>query len=223
MSVALARKIDERGALRAAIENASSTKVALSKAQASLEAATEHMARAGVRLRAAGVAVGKVREEHIERVANALGDGREPPSATSVQAARDAESEARDELDAARAAAELIKSDIADLESDVAVAGRAVHKALAEMMDPACRALIVQVRARHQQFLRAKSALLSVAGLFDTWSEVAKEANTAANQPGFRLLHGDTTESQSGAVRQQWESALKALRENADAKLPDID
>jgi hypothetical protein len=222
-AVALVRKDDPRAALRAAIENAASVKADLAKRQASLEAATEHVVRAEQRLRTASAAVGQAREEHIERVANALGDGREPPSATSVQAARDAESEARDELDAARAAAEQIKSNIADLESDVSVANRARDRALAQFLEPTCRRLTAEVRERHEKFVCARTALLEVATatLFDTWSETYKEAHLAANQPDFRL-HGDTA-SRSSATREQWETALKALRTDPDAALPAID
>jgi hypothetical protein len=136
MSVALARKIDERGALRAAIENAATVKAARARAQSSLEAAAEHVARAEARLRTATAAVGQAREEHIERVAHALGDGREPPTALSVQAARDAETEARDERDAAKAAIAQIERDIADLQSDVSVANGVVNRALAQTLEP---------------------------------------------------------------------------------------
>jgi hypothetical protein len=212
------KKIDERAALRVAIENASSTKAALAKAQASLEAATEHVARAEARLRTASAAVAQTREEHIGRVARALGDGREPPTAaTSVQASRDAEIEARDEKDAAKAAVEQIAAGIADLETDMRVASKAVDKVLAETLEPTLRRLIAEARAHRARFLQAQAALTVVSGLWSPWDEIRKEADRVG------VFNPDADARVADPARRAWETALKALRESADAELPPID
>jgi hypothetical protein len=121
-TVTAIRKVDEadpRGALRLAIEHEVARAADLAKRQTSLEAATKHVAAAEERLRTASAAVGKAREEHAGRVVRAVVDGRAPPMMT-LQDKRDSENEARDELEAAKAATTQIEEQIADLEIEVA-------------------------------------------------------------------------------------------------------
>jgi hypothetical protein len=205
-----------RGALRVAIEAASSKKAELAKRHASLEAAAEHVARAQERLRLATAAVAKAKEEHTARVTRALEENREPPRSTIVQDARNMEAETLGELNAAKAAVEAIATGVKDLEVDVTVAGRAVNAALAQTLEPTLRRLIEEARAHRDAYLRAQVAMVAVAGLFDTWRPLRKQST-------FIGLGSDADGRVMDAARRQWETALAALRLDPDAELPAIE
>jgi hypothetical protein len=216
MSVALARKPDERAALRAAVSAAATVKAELVKRQAGLEAASEHATRAGERARLASAAVGKAKEEHTARVTRALEEGREPPRSTTVQYARDMEVEALDELSVAKAAIEQITADVADLQTDVRVAGRAVDRALAEMLVPLARHLIDEVNERHERFLHVQAALSAVGALCgDSWSAIRKEIDLSG-------LRTDALDRRVDMTSAKWRLALNAVREDSAAELPSI-
>jgi hypothetical protein len=216
-ALASKKSSDERAALRAAVGVAAAVKADLAKRHASLEAASEHAARARERSRVATAAIAKAREEHVARVTRALEEGREPPRSTTVQDARGMETDALDELNAATAAVEAIAADVRDLEVDVEVAGRAVDAALAQTLIPVARDLLLRARDNHLKLLVSREALHAVTTVFNHWNGGA-EITHAANRVGSA---NDEDARAVAGIRQEWENAVAALRENADAPLPE--
>jgi hypothetical protein len=105
--------------------------------------------------------------------------------------------------------------DLTDAEADAAVAARAVDRALAETLGPVARRLLEEVRERHARFLMTQAALSAVGSLCgDPWSETRKEIDRAG-------LFTDALARLSSATEKEWLDAIKALRENADAPLPE--
>jgi hypothetical protein len=215
MSVALARKTDDRAELRAAIENAAAVKAELTKRQGALEQAVEYAGVARMRLETATAAIGRAKEEHAGRLARAFADGREPPTAI-LQDTRDMADAARDAADAAKAAAEAITTGIKDLQVDAVVAGRAVDDALRNAVEPVLFRLIAQARALHSNYLATQAVMTEVAGLFDAWHPARKAAS-------FVGLAGAADDARvMDASVAMWRSALAALRNDPDFDLPSI-
>jgi hypothetical protein len=209
-------RIDERAELRRAIAAAQKARAAVDKQHDAIERAKELVAESVGALAAASTAVSTARQDHAQHIASVITGGGSPTSTGLIRAACAHERDAQDDLAASKDALSSLEADLADLESDAAVASRAVGRALATTLEPLCRRLAAETRAQYARFLATQAALSAVASLFDPWSPVAKEAGLAG-------LFSDALASQSSAVRKQWESAIKALRESADAVLPPLE
>jgi hypothetical protein len=207
---------DERAELRRAIAAAQKARAAVDKQHDAIERAKELVAEAVGALAAASTAVSTARQDHAQHIASVITGGGSPTSTGLIRAACAHERDAQDDLAASKDALSSLEADLADLESDVTVAGRTVGKALAEAMRRVTGSLIAEVRERHLSFLRARAALSAVASLFDPWSEIAKEAGLAG-------LYGDALGQRANETGAKWQAALKALRENADAELPSLE
>jgi hypothetical protein len=195
----LARKAehtDERAALRQAVLAAAHAKAAVAAHCAAIERARELVAEAQTKLAAARAGGGS------------------PSSAGVIRAARTAERDCEDDIEAAKSALLLLETGLADLESDAAVAGKAVEKVLAVTMEPVVCRLIEEARVQHAQFVMTQAALSALGSLWDSWDPVSKQINRVG-------VFNDADARLSVASRQKWEAALNAMRENADAPLPD--
>jgi hypothetical protein len=217
MSVALAKKVDERAELRRAVADVREARIAGDKQREAIERAREHVTEAVATHAAAAAAVSTAQQDHAAHVASAITGGASPTATGLIRAARALARDSEDELAAVRAALTKLEADLADLEVDTAAAGRAVDAALAEMMEPIARDLVVEVLGRRRGFLRAQAALAAMGSLFISWSELRRKIDRTA-------LFGDDDDVRvSRAAAQEWNTALKAMRENADAELPPID
>jgi hypothetical protein len=218
MSVAsLARKDerpDERAELRRAIAAAQKARAAVDKHHDAVERAEGVVAEAVGTLAAASAAVNTARQDHAQHIATAITGGSSPTSTGLIRAARAHERDAEDDHVAAKEALRSLQADLADLESDAAVAGRAVDAALATMMLPVAHRLLEEVRTHHVRWLAAQAAVTALGGLWDSWTEIHKRIDSTSSR-------SDADARFSIAARAEWETALKALRENADAPLPE--
>jgi hypothetical protein len=206
---------DERAELRRAIAAAKKARAAVDKQHDAIERAKELVAEAVGTLAAASAAVNTARQDHAQHIASVITGGGSPTSTGLIRAACAHERDAQDDLAASKAALSSLQADLADLESDAAVASRAVGRALATTLEPLCRRLVAETRAQYARFLETQAALSAVSALFDPWSPVATEAGLAG-------LFSDALASQSSAVREQWKAALSALRSDPGHCLPEL-
>jgi hypothetical protein len=215
MSVAAValKKPDERAALRSAVADAQEARAAVVKAQNAIERAEQLVAENQTKLASATKAVADAQSEDATRLASVLAAGGTSLTARAARQARTDEAEAVDDVEAARSALASLREALVETERDAAAAGRAVDDALRGLMEPIVRALIAEARAHRDSFLRAQVAMTVVAGLRDAWDPLRKEAS-------FVGLASDADGRVMDASRQKWEAALKALRKNADAPLP---
>jgi hypothetical protein len=226
---------DQRAALRAAVENAETMKATLAKREAALEQAVKFVAAAQTRLETATAAVGEAKAAHAERVARALADGLEPPTAT-LQVARDTETETRDELDAARAAVEQIKAQIADLVIETADAENAVLVQINALFASVVARKLADAKRLRVELLVLKSEL---SGLLqddspprfadDLARYIAQKKRNAASPLRDEVHHflsidqplfDDEVWAKANAAQRAWKQARAALRSDPDVPLP---
>jgi hypothetical protein len=209
-------KTDDRAELRRAVADCVAARAAVDKHREAIERAREHVTEAAGNAAAADTALNAAQRDHAQRIATAIADGSSPTATGLIRAARAHERDAEDELAAAKDALARLEADLADLEVDAAAGGRAVDDALRDALEPMLRALIEATRAHHASYLRAQVAMTVVAGLRDPWDPLRKEA-------GFIGLGSAADGRTMDASRREWESALAALRLDADAPLPTDD
>jgi hypothetical protein len=219
MSVTALKKIDERAELRRAVTDAQEARAAVDRQRVSIERGTELVAEAVANLAAASAAVNTARETHAQHIASAITGGGSPTTTGLIPAARAHERDAEDELEALKSALSSLQAGLADMESDAAVAGRAVDAALAQALMPVARDLLVRTRDHYLKFMATDEALHAVTAVFNHWdggTEIAQQANRAGSLT-------DADARTLGATKQQWKAALEALKRDADAPLPPIE
>jgi hypothetical protein len=206
---------NERGALRHAVSAAAKARAAVAAHHAAIERAQEHVAEAVGNVAAASAAVNTARQDHAKQIASVITGGGSPTATGLIRAARAHERDAEDELAALKEALGSLQADLADLETDVSVAGRAVDAALAEMLKPVATRLLEEARAHHLRFLTTREALNVVGRSFNPWDggELTKQIDRVGtfSEADVRV---------SIATRQQWLDAIEALKMDAGAPLP---
>ena len=222
MSVALARKTDERAALRAAIMTAEGAKAALAEREAALEKAAEYAALAQRKLETATGALGRAREAHAERLARAHIDGREPPSAT-LQDKRDEVDTARDELDAARDAVEQLRSEIVHAELAVVAAENQVLTSVNALLVPIAQERLARAKQLRVEFLNVGSELR---GIFSGDPNVPGPMG-AVRDAAIRFLNvtapnfDESVWAEANRRQWAWRDCKEALSNDPDALLPE--
>jgi hypothetical protein len=207
---------DERAALRHVVSAATTARAAAAAHRAAIERARELVAEAQTKLAAARANVAAAREGHAKHIAKTVVAGGEPASSTgAIRAARAVERDCEDDLEAAKSAVLALEGDLADLESDAAVAGKAIDKVLATTMEPIALRLIEEARAHHARFLTTQAALSALGSLWNSWDEIYQQINRAGS-------FTDADARLSRASRQKWETALNSMRMAADSPLPDL-
>jgi hypothetical protein len=86
-------------------------------------------------------------------------------SARAARQARAAETEAGDDVETARNALAQLTTDLAEVETDMQVASKAVDRVLAETLRPVALRLLEEVRGRRARFLTAQAALCTLGRL----------------------------------------------------------
>jgi hypothetical protein len=205
---------DERGALRRAVSDAQRTKAAVDRQLSTIASAREHVREATENLVAARIGVDAAQKGHAHHIAVALSSGSAPSSTGLIRAARATERDCEDECEAAKSAVTALETELADLQADMQIASKAVDRALAETLRPLAVHLLEEVHAHRARFLASQAALTVLGRLWNPWDELAKQIDRTSsyNDPEGRV---------ASAVGKEWESALKALRTDPDAPLPD--
>jgi chromosome segregation ATPase len=208
------KKSDERAALRSAVADLAKAKAAVIEHRAAIERAEEMVAMSKARHAAATAAVATAREQDAKALAAAISTGGSS-SARAARQARAAETEAGDDVEMARNALAQLTTDLAEVETDMQVASKAVDRVLAETLRPVALRLLEEVRGHRARFLMAQAALCTLGRLWNSWDDLVKEIGRTAGS-------SDADAQMSIASEREWEAALKAMRENADAALPDL-
>jgi hypothetical protein len=211
----VSKKDDERSALRQAVSAAAKARAAVAAHQSAIDRARGLVQEAQAQVAAAGVAVNAARESHAQSIADAIIGGSSPTSTSLVRIAQGHAADAAGDRDAARDALTRLEADHALIAADEVAARKAVDRVLVNLLEPTLRRLIAEANAHRDSFLRAQVALVEVAGLFDAWHPLSKEASLVG-----LASDGDARVMEVSAA--SWRSALAALRENPDAKLPAI-
>jgi hypothetical protein len=215
---AIKKGVDERAdpQLRRAILDADAARQQVLATEAAVERARQLVREAQAKVAAAGAEVSAARESHAQNIADSLVADAAPAGTGLIRIAQDHERDATDDLAAARDALVRLESDLVLMTADEAVARKTVERVLGDVLEPTLRRLIAQARAHRDSFLRAQVAMVEVAGLFDAWHPLRKEAS-------FVGLGSDADARLMEVSAAKWRSALAALRESADAPVPDID
>jgi hypothetical protein len=106
----LRKVVDERAALRAAIANVAAARQRLVRHEAATSAAFGHVEATERKIATLENAVERAQQSFTKKIAAALSAGREPPPSGAVADARRAVDTCQDELAAARAAFEQLRS-----------------------------------------------------------------------------------------------------------------
>jgi hypothetical protein len=218
MSIAALVKKDERADPRAevrrAIADAQRARAAVDRQHDAIErAANLAMVNRG-KLTAATKAVATARAEDIRQLAQSIAGGG-TTSPRQAPAAEAAAREAQADVEAARAAHEQLEGELKDVELAAARAGKAVDAALAAMLEPLARRMLEAACSHRLRFLTAQAALSVLGRLWDPWTEISKTIDRTAGS-------SDADTRVSIATRQQWVTAVEALKMDADAKLPSL-
>ena len=222
MSVALARKPDERSdpraALREAIAAAASAREEVVAIQEAIERAHGLSMASRRKLEAATKAIAVAKREDAEQLADALVRGTETTPVQTINRAREEMAAAGDALEASRAAVTRLESvDLKDAEDGVARANKDVTAAIAALLKPVAQRMLAEVHSRKKAYLTAQAALSALGSLWNPWDDIAKQIDrtSSANEDGVQA---------SAASRKQWESAIAALRLDPDvAELPSLE
>jgi hypothetical protein len=164
------------------------------------------------RIEEAAVAVNTAREEHAARVADAIGQGEKPPAATGLKAARAAETDLQDQRSAIQSSIDTIRQDKAAAAAELERAERAVQAAIASMLEPEARKLLEEARIHRTEYLKRVYAINAIRVLIPDDILKQVEVLDCFNAPGNMDL--------SLSIQRHWQSALAALKTNAEAPLP---
>jgi hypothetical protein len=213
MSVtALARKNPdpERVALREAIAVAAKARQAVSATEAAIERAKGLVQTNKAKFEAATAAIVTARDEDARQLAVAISAGG-ASAARAVKKARVDADEAADDLETAKIAVATLKVDLEDVQVEATRAGKAVAAAAAAVLAPIATRMTEEAGAYRARYLARMYAI---------------NALVESGLGKFEHLRFDISDAEDrqlrASVKQLWETALKALRENADAELPDL-
>jgi hypothetical protein len=231
--------IEDRSALRLAIENAAAAKRKLEAREHAREQANAHIDVASEKLSVTEAAVSRARESHARKVASALFAGRVPPGSGVMVEARDAVVAAQDQFEAAKSAAEQIRNELPGLRAECAITENAVVGKVNAVLFPAISEWLTRAkRARVEERICTEvlfalvddsdlNAGLSDPRLDDVQRLTARRERTAPlagllDEAKRFLMNvaGDTDETEARAAVQAWRSYRMRLREDADAEIP---
>jgi hypothetical protein len=230
---------DDRSALRLAIENAAAAKRKLEARERVREQANAHIDAAQEKLTTVEAAVARARESHAKKVASALSAGRMPPGPGVMQDARDAVTEAKDQLHAAQSAAEQVRAELPTPRAEVAICENRIVGQANAVIGPAIREWLVRAKQARAEALMCQEVLHALvddpdldAGLRDPRLDDVQRFRARAERiaPLAGLLDevrrflmnvaGDTDETKAREAAQVWRSYRMRLRTEPDAEMP---
>ena len=190
--LAAAKAREEMTAIKAAVERAEGL-VAVCRRK--VEAARETIATA--------------KAQDVEDLASALVRGAGTTPLQTIRRAREEEVEATNSLAAARAAlTRLVERDLKDAEHEVERADKAVRAAIAAVLKPTAQKMIEEAKHFRAEYLTRMFAV-----------GVMVDGGLGVERVRFDISP-DEYRQYCAAVGRTWETAIKALREDADAPLP---
>lgn len=224
----------ERSALAAAILKAQQAGAAVERLREAVDRAEEQVAASDQRLVEAAAAIGKAREQHAGALADAASTGKSPAANNALRAARLAQADAEDELEAAKMAlTQLKKGGLGEVEQAAAEAETAVSVEVAKVLRPAGEELLERARKARAEFLACYQAALALTeddegeaplfanefqGLKARDQRCAPLVELRAGILKLNLTVEDWTSAKAAA--EPWLRARAALRFDADAGLP---
>jgi hypothetical protein len=183
---------EERDAIKEAIERAHGLSMA---SRRKLEAATR--------------AINDAKREDAEQLADSLIHGASTAPVQTINRAREEMVAAGDALEASRAAVARLESDLRDAEAAAMRADKAVGIAVAAVVAPIAEQMREEARAVRGRYLELMFALGAMV-----------DAGVGGKYLQFEITDAEYRQL-STSVGRTWKTALDALRENADAPLPE--
>lgn len=229
---------DTTDPLRAALAQAIADKAT---AESALEQHREAIARAAnlaldaeARLAAATAELEKARGQRVHALAHAAA-GRGATSKIPMREVRDAALDAQDEIDAARGAVDVLRTELAGLEDTVREAGNRVVAARNAVIAPIAAARIQQMREAETTLI-ANAAVLNEllaadkGGDRDDWKgqsvrnkplDEVRDEFRAFNRPGA-MVGNDDDRKHARKLAAEWSAAVKSLEADPFAALPQV-
>ena len=227
----------ERQALAEAIVARDEAACALERGRAAVARAERLVDDAQTKLTDAVAAVADAREHQARLVAEAVSAGSHATPASALRAARAAETDAADDVDATKNALAQLQASLAALEEEshraeldveckinsvLAAAGFPLVKRLikrrAEILELFAILIWMRNRSRERQGVtstfRENPALVS-----PLFSGVAREINTALERG---ISFDDTEAALRNPILEHWEDAVAATRTDPDHELPEM-
>lgn len=223
-----------RAALAQAIADKATAESALEQHHEAIARAAKLARDAETRLAAATAELETARGQRVHALAHAAAGG----GATSkipMREVRDAALDAQDELDAARAAVEVLRAELAGLEDAVREAGNRVVAARNAVIAPIAPALLQQMREAETTLIVNNAVLMALLALDkggdqDDWkgralrnkplAEVSDEFQ-AFQRRGDRI-GTDDDRKHARELAAAWAAAVKALEADPFAALPQV-
>jgi hypothetical protein len=218
-------------ALRAALASALQAQVksdeAVSRQRAGIDRARGGVRAAEAAAKDAEKAVTKAREAHAEAIAAAAANDAAPP-ASGVRAARQAQVDSEDEVEAAKAALDQLRGDLPTVEAAAREANIAVEAAINAILAPHARQLLakgMELKCQLAPVVAVLSALSNdtPAGKpHDQYLDAAKMHKPLAEVRKDDQAFFETFNKFDRGGADPWVSARERLRADPDAALPDF-
>jgi chromosome segregation ATPase len=213
-----------RTTLAAALKEAAVAQRGVEQQRGGIERARAAVRAAEAAVKSAEKGVEEARQVHARAIADAA-TADAPPPASGVRAARQAVTDAQDELEAAKGALDQLKADLPGWEEAARTADVAVEAAISEILAPHAQALLAKVQELSRQLSPLRSALRA---LFETAPARADEyfAWDQGRRPLSAVLEAARsyfeTANHIAGCADPWRAARELLRADAFAELPDF-
>ena len=132
----------------------------------------------------------------------------------AAQRAREEHTAATAALEQVRGAIPRLERDLEDAEHAAERADKDVNAAVAVIMEPVALRLLEEVHSLTVRRLTTQAALVTLGRLWNSWDDIVKRIGRTASI-------NDDYSGVAVATEREWRAALDALRENADAPLPE--
>jgi hypothetical protein len=205
---------DPRCALREAVARMKQAQTAVDDVDNVAARARSFLREIEGRIAEAATGVSTAREIHAAAVVDAIARGEKPPPATGLKAARAAEVDLQDQRDAAQSSIDTIRQDKAAAAAELERAERVVKAAIAGALEPTARKLLEKARIHRIEFLKAIYAIDAIHLLIPEDIPQQVQVLLAYNAPGNVDL--------SLSIQRDWKAAIEALKNSADAPLPEL-
>ena len=200
---------DAIAAYETAHATAESARSAVLRARDSLSAANRRVVDAGH-------AIATARQTQADNLVEAARNGGAAPVRSPLRAARQAETEANDEVEAARSALAVVEEECANAEYSERMTHRRLQKAAHEVLVTAAPELMQSIGAKWNDLLKDWYAIQFLAGCLEPGDPRKRQMDGVLQ----RYRREDLAELDAATGKRPWGDALAALMSDANAALP---
>jgi hypothetical protein len=223
-----------RAALAQAIADKATAESALEQHREAIARAAKLARDAETRLAAATAELETARGQRVHALAHAAAGGG-ATSKISMREVRDAALDAQDETDAARAAVDVLRTELAGLEDAVRDAGNLVVAARNAVIAPIAAAVLQQMREAETTLIANNAVLMTLLSGGDSGDRDDWSGRLMRNKPLVELrdefqafqrrgdkVGNDDDRKHARELAAQWDAAVKSLEADPFAALPQV-